>query len=65
MKDWYFFVREASAGNRRAARSVATRLGSRGVGSKLRQGCANSHPRLMHASLDPLESTSQTASWSV
>jgi len=31
MKDWYFFVREASAGNRRAARSVATRLGSRGV----------------------------------
>ena len=35
MKDWYFFVREASAGNRRAARSVATRLGSRGVGSKL------------------------------
>ena len=35
MKDWYFFVREASAGNRRVARSVATRLGSRGVGSKL------------------------------
>ena len=35
IKDWYFFVQEANAGNRRAARSVATRLGSRGVGSKL------------------------------